>query len=79
MKGGRLNNTGGSGYVEYVILIAVVALAALFVLASFSDRLRDMISGITTTLGGEKAANADQTSVDIIQNLSSEGLDANGN
>ena len=38
-----------------------------------------MISGITTTRGGEKAANADQTSVDIIQNLSSEGLDANGN
>ena len=38
-------------------------------LAFKSDRL----------LGGEKAANADQTSVDIIQNLSSEGLDANGN
>ena len=79
IRGKRLKRRRGQALMEYVILIAVVALAALFVLASFSDRLRDMISGITTTLGGEKAANAAQTSVDIIQNLSSEGLDANGN
>ena len=79
IRGKRLKRRRGQALMEYVILIAVVALAALFVLASFSDRLRDMISGITTPLGGEKAANADQTSVDIIQNLSSEGLDANGN
>ena len=35
----------GQAMVEYVILIAVVALAALFVLGAFSDRLREMIAG----------------------------------
>ena len=34
----------GQALVEYVILIAVVALAALFVLGAFSDRLREMIA-----------------------------------
>ena len=43
----------GQAFVEYVILIAVVALAAIFVLANFSDRLGDMVTGITNTLGGE--------------------------
>ena len=49
-------NQRGQALVEYVILIAVVALAALFVLGAFSDRLREMIAGVTNTLGGEAEA-----------------------
>ena len=64
----------GQAFVEYVILIAVVALAALFVLANFSDRLRDMITGITVTLGGEADSSADKKSIDIVQELDKEGL-----
>ena len=64
----------GQAFVEYVILIAVVALAALFVLANFSDRLRDMITGVTVTLGGEADASADKKSIDIVQELDKEGL-----
>ena len=48
IRGKRLKRRRGQALMEYVILIAVVALAALFVLASVSDRLRDMISGITS-------------------------------
>ena len=62
---------------EYVILVAVIALAALFVLANFSDRLKEMITGITVTLGGEADETADTKSKDIIKNLKAEGLDGN--
>jgi Flp pilus assembly pilin Flp len=63
----------GQALVEYVILIAVVALAALFVLGAFSDRLREMIAGVTNTLGGE--AEVDKSSVSIVKELKAEGAD----
>ena len=63
----------GQALVEYVILIAVVALAALFVLGAFSDRLREMIAGVTNTLGGD--AEVDKSSVSVVKELKAEGLD----
>lgn len=63
----------GQAFVEYVILIAVVALAALFVLANFSDRLRDMVTGITNTLGGSSETPKD--SLEMVQQLNATGVD----
>ena len=63
----------GQAFVEYVILIAVVALAALFVLANFSDRLRDMVTGVTKTLGGTSEKPED--SLKQVQNLTDQGVD----
>ncbi len=63
--------------VEYIILIVVVALAALFVLANFSDRLRNMVTGVTVTLGGEKDDSADKSSAEILRELDSDGLEYN--
>ena len=63
----------GQAFVEYVILIAVVALAALFVLANFSDRLGDMVTGITNTLGGD--AEKPQGSKEMMKNLSADGVE----
>ena len=65
----RRNREKGQAFVEYVILVAVIALAALFVLANFSDRIKDMITGITVTLGGEADSKADEKSIDIIKDL----------
>ena len=70
----RRRREKGQAFVEYVILVAVIALAALFVLANFSDRLKEMITGITVTLGGEKDETADEKSKDIIKNLNADGL-----
>ncbi|MBR7103851.1 MAG: hypothetical protein IKC65_02815 [Lentisphaeria bacterium] len=70
----RFRRQKGQAFVEYVILIAVVALAALFVLANFSDRLREMITGITVTLGGEEDSSANKKSIDIVQDLDSTGV-----
>ncbi len=64
----------GQAVVEYIVLVVVIALAALFVLANFSDRLRDMITGVTVTLGGESADSADKSSIDIIQELDKTGM-----
>ena len=65
----------GQAVVEYIILVVVIALGALFVLANFSDRLRDMITGVTVTLGGEEDATADRSSLDIVQELDKSGVD----
>ena len=64
----------GQAVVEYVILIVVIALAALLVLTAFSDRLREMIAGVTNTLGGEAEANKGDTA-EMIKDLDSDGLD----
>ena len=65
----------GQAVVEYIILVVVIALGALFVLANFSDRLRDMITGVTVTLGGEEDATPDRSSLDIVQELDKTGVD----
>ena len=65
----------GQAIVEYIILVVIIALGALFVLANFSDRLRDMITGVTDTLGGEEDATADRSSLDIVQELDKSGVD----
>jgi Flp pilus assembly pilin Flp len=70
----RKRRQKGQAFIEYVILIVVIALAALFVLASFSDRLRDMVTGVTVTLGGKPSDDADKDSKDIIKELGREGI-----
>lgn len=57
----------------------VVALAALFVLANFSDRLRSMVTGVTVTLGGEADDSSDKSSIEIVRELDKTGLDYNTN
>ena len=69
----RRNRQKGQAFVEYVILIAVVALAALFVLANFSDRLRDMVTGVTNTLGGN--VEKPQDSLQQVKDLNAEGIE----
>ena len=72
----RFKNQKGQAVVEYVIIIVVVALAALLVLTAFSDRLRDMIAGVTNTLGGEAQVD-DGGSKELLKNLQADGVDMN--
>ena len=44
---------GGQAIVEYIIIVALVAIAAITVISLFSDRIREMFSGATEELGGE--------------------------
>jgi Flp pilus assembly pilin Flp len=69
-----LRSQRGQAVVEYVILIVVIALAALLVLTAFSDRLREMIAGVTNTLGGEAEASKGDTA-EMLKDLDSDGLE----
>ena len=69
----RRRRQRGQAIVEYVILIAVVAVTAFFVLTMFSDRLRQLISGATTALGGEKSETMDRTSEELTKSLTEDG------
>ncbi|MBQ4107429.1 MAG: hypothetical protein IJC73_07630 [Lentisphaeria bacterium] len=69
----RRRKQRGQAIVEYVILIAVVAVTAFFVLTMFSDRLRQLISGATTALGGEKSETMDRTSEELTKSLTEDG------
>lgn len=63
----------GQAIVEYVILVAVIAVTAFFVLTMFSDRLRQLISGATTALGGEKSETMDRSSEELTKSLTEDG------
>lgn len=69
----RRRKQRGQAIVEYVILIAVIAVTAFFVLTMFSDRLRQLISGATTALGGEKSETMDSTSEELTKSLTEDG------
>lgn len=75
IRGRRRRKQRGQAVLEYVILIVVVALAALFVLANFSDRLRSMVTGVTVTLGGQEDDSMSKSSLEIVQELDRTGAD----
>ena len=65
----------GQAIVEYIILVVIIALGALFVLANFSDRLRSMVTGVTVTLGGQEDDSMSKSSIEIVQELDKTGAD----
>lgn len=73
MRKRRLKRQKGQAIVEYVILVVVIAITALFVLATFSDRLRELITGSTVALGGEAADSSDTDTIDLIKEFGSDG------
>jgi len=74
VRGGKRRRQRGQAVVEYIILIVVIALAALFVLANFSDRLRSMVTGVTVTLGGTEDDSMGKTSLEIVKTLDNTGV-----
>ncbi len=49
----KRRTSGGQAILEYIIVIALVAVAALTVLGLFGDRIRGLISSSTKAIGGE--------------------------
>lgn len=68
----------GQAMVEYIIIVAVVAIAALVVFGIFGDTIREKMSGAISNLDSGANASAAQAeveknSVDYLKNLDSEG------
>ncbi|MCF6177015.1 MAG: hypothetical protein L3J71_14750 [Victivallaceae bacterium] len=73
----KVRKEKGQAIVEYIIIVVIVAIAAFVVLGAFSDRLKDMIAGATTTLGGTPEG-IDERSVEQAQGMDDTGLDISG-
>lgn len=51
--GMKRRSAGGQAILEYIIIIALVAVAALTVLGLFGDRIRGLIASVTKSIGGD--------------------------
>ncbi len=77
----KLKRKQGQAMVEYIIIVAVVAIAALVVFGLFGDTIRAKMSGAISTLdSGDYADEAQDdvdsnSSADFLKNLDSEGSD----
>jgi Flp pilus assembly pilin Flp len=71
MKAG-MKRKQGQAMVEYIIIVAVVAVAALVVFGLFGDTIRTKMSGAISTL--DSGDNADQAQADVTSKKSGEFL-----
>ena len=67
--GMKRRSSGGQAILEYIIVIALVAVAALTVLGLFGDRIKALIGGSASALGSQNAAEAAGNDGDSLQQL----------
>ena len=70
-----LKSSAGQAMTEYIIIMAIIALAALAIFGLFGDQIRRMVGGAVTELGGDQSevddANATR-SADYLKTLGSD-------
>ena len=54
--GMKRRSSGGQAILEYIIIIALVAVTALTVLGLFGDKIRQLIAGTTSAISNDSAA-----------------------
>ncbi len=54
-----LRRRRGQGMTEYIIIVALIAIAAIGVVTIFGDNIRDLFAGATNALAGETAVKID--------------------
>lgn len=54
----RIGNQKGQGMVEYIIIIALVAIAAIAAFKFFGRTVRDQTAGVTQELAGQSGADS---------------------
>lgn len=72
----KRKNQSGQAILQYIIVIALVAVAALTVLGLFGDRIRVLIGGSASAIGSTEAANAAGDEGDSLKQMKQ--MDANG-
>jgi len=70
----KRRSAGGQAILEYIIIIALVAVAALTVFGLFGGRIRELISGATGAIGGntDEVQSGDSTTK-VLQNMDASG------
>ena len=67
--GMKRRSSGGQAILEYIIIIALVAVAALTILGLFGDRIRQLIAGSTKAIGGETDGSEEKSSQTMLQTI----------
>jgi len=67
--GMKRRSSGGQAILEYIIIIALVAVAALTVLGLFGDRIKQLIAGSTQALGGDTNGEEDKSSLGTLREM----------
>ncbi len=77
MKSMTKKSREGQTMVEYIIIVAVIAVAALVVFGLFGDTIKKKMSGavsaLDSDLGSQAQSEAATSSADFIKNLDSDG------
>ena len=70
----KRRSSSGQAILEYIIIIALVAVAALTVLGLFGGRIKTLISGATGAIGGNtsEVQSGDNTK-EVLQNMDASG------
>lgn len=72
----KRRKSAGQAIVEYIIIVAIVAIGALTVIGLFGDRIKEMFAGATSELGSDEASSAiDKGSKEQLQDLTADGLE----
>ena len=78
--GMKRRSSGGQAILEYIIIIALVAVAALTVLGLFGDRIRELIAGTTSAISNDStaadAAGQKGDSLNTLRNMDKDGGDS---
>ena len=72
----KLKRKQGQAMVEYIIIVAVVAIAALVIFGMFGDTIQEKLAGATSELDSDSSASAevsDGASRDFLRDLDAEG------
>jgi Flp pilus assembly pilin Flp len=73
---GRTNRKSGQALTEYIIIVVIVALAAISIVAIFSDTIRAKFGGAVEELGGDTAAK--DAALDVSSSQYLKDLDKDG-
>ncbi len=70
----KLKSQSGQGMSEYLIIVALIAIAAIGVVTVFGRDIRELFSGTTNSLaGGQGASNAQTAKVNNKKNIKTFG------
>ena len=77
----KRKNAKGQAIVEYILIIAIVAVASMVVLGMFSDRLRNLIGGVVNSFDNNTPASTVSSgdSVNVVKSLSPDNTPTSGN
>ena len=78
MNSQKKNRQRGQGMTEYIIIVALIAVAAIGVYQFFGQTIRNQTAGIANEVAGQDASTQIKSAQDAAKGASSEGTKTKG-